>query len=301
MTDMLSRIALLCALAATTWAQDAATKQVEIYGQKIYYQEAGAGPDVILLHGLGADRSAWAATVPALAAKYHVYVPDQVGFGQSDKPMIDYRVGTLVDFLNAFYKKVGVTKATLVGNLLGGWVAMDFALAHPDKVTRLVLVDSAGYSPKRTGGQPLTRGMLQGLNPSTLAGEKQLMSLVFYHKMFASDQFAEQAFTAHLRKNDGYTIDRFIDSILRGEDVVDGRLVVRRIGRCHDLCSFLELHAALLPLPVQVHISCNAQNPASGAVGCALRLGRFFLWACGWPSAHLQTHSTIATIFVNSN
>ena len=221
---MLSRIALLCTLAATACAQDAATKQVEIYGQKIYYQEAGSGPDVILLHGLGADRSAWAATVPALAGKYHVYVPDQVGFGQSDKPAIDYRVGTLVGFLDAFCKKVGIAKASLVGNSMGGWVAMDFALAHPDKVNRLVLVDSAGYSSKRMGGQPLTREMLQGLNPSTVAGEKQLMALVFHNKIYASDQFAEQAFTAHLRKNDSYTIDRFIDSILRGEDVVDGRL-----------------------------------------------------------------------------
>jgi 2-hydroxy-6-oxonona-2,4-dienedioate hydrolase len=221
---MLSRCVLLCTLAAAACAQDSAVKQVEIYGQKIYFQEAGSGPDVILLHGLGADRTAWAATVPALAAKYHVYVPDQVGFGQSDKPAIDYRVGTLVDFLNAFCNKLGIAKPTLVGNSLGGWVAMDFALAHPDKVNRLVLVDSAGYSSKRTGGQPLTRGLLQALNPSTVAGEKQLMSIVFYSKMFASDQFAEQAFAAHLRKNDGYTIDRFIASILRGEDVVDGRL-----------------------------------------------------------------------------
>jgi len=221
---MLFRIALFCALAAAAWAQETATKQVEIYGQKIYYQEAGSGPDVILLHGLGADRSAWSFTVPALAPKYHVFAPDQVGFGQSDKPLIDYRVGTLVDFLDAFCKKVGANKPTLVGNSLGGWVAMDFALAHPDKVSRLVLVDSAGYSYKRTGGTPYTREMLQGLNPSTLAGEKQLMAVVFHNKMYSSDQFAEQAFITHLRKNDGNTIDRFIDSILRGEDVVDGRL-----------------------------------------------------------------------------
>lgn len=221
---LLPRIAVIFALAATAWPQSASVKQVEIYGQKIYYQEAGAGPDVILLHGLGADRSAWSFTVPALAGKFHVYAPDQVGFGQSDKPAIDYRVGTLVDFLNAFYQKVGISKATLVGNSLGGWVAMDFALAHPDKVNQLVLVDSAGYSPKRIGGQPLTRELLQPLNPSTVAVEKQLMSVVFYSKQFATDQFAEQAFTAHLRKNDSFTIDRFIDSILRGEDVVDGRL-----------------------------------------------------------------------------
>jgi pimeloyl-ACP methyl ester carboxylesterase len=221
---MLSRTLLLCALAASAWAQDAAIKQVEIYGQKIFYQEAGAGPDVILLHGLGGDRSNWNATIPALAAKFHVFVPDQVGFGQSDKPMIDYRVGTLVDFLNAFYKKAGIAKATLVGNSLGGWVAMDFALAHPEKVNRLVLVDSAGYSQKRTGAAPLTRELLLGLNPSTVAGEKQLMGAVFYNKAFATDQFAEQALMMHLRKNDSYTIDRFIDSILRGEDVVDGKL-----------------------------------------------------------------------------
>jgi len=221
---MLSRLALFTALTATAWAQDAALKQVEIYGQKIYYQEAGAGPTVILLHGLGGDGANWAATLPALSAKFHVFVPDQVGFGRSDKPMIDYRIGTLVDFLNAFYKKVGITKATLVGNSLGGWVAMDFALAHPEKVDRLVLVDSAGYSQKRTGAPPLSRDVMLGLNPSTIAGEKQLMAVVFYNKSFASDQFAEQALMAHLRKNDSYTIDRFIDSILRGDDVVDGRL-----------------------------------------------------------------------------
>ena len=221
---MLARLGVLCTLAVTAWTQSPAIKQVDVYGQKIYYQEAGAGPDVILLHGLGADRSAWAPTVPALAGKFHVFVPDQVGFGQSDKPMIDYRVGTLVDFLNAFYQKVGISRATLVGNSLGGWVALDFALAHPDKVDRLVLVDSAGYTPQRTGGPPLTRDRLMALNPSTIAGEKQLMALVFHNQAYATDQFAEQALRGHLLKNDGYTIDRFIDSILRGEDVVDGRL-----------------------------------------------------------------------------
>ncbi len=221
---MISRIGLLCALAMAVSAQDNSTKQVEIYGQKIFYQETGSGPTVILLHGLGGDGTNWAATVPALAGKYHVFVPDQIGFGRSDKPLIDYRVGTLVDFLNAFYKKAGIEKATLVGNSLGGWVAMDFALAHPDKVDKLVLVDSAGYSQKRTGGEPLTRDLLVGLNPSTIEGEKKLMGIVFHSKAFSSDQFAEQALTMHLKKNDSYTIDRFIDSILRGEDFVDGRL-----------------------------------------------------------------------------
>jgi len=194
------------------------------FGQKIYYLEAGSGPEVILLHGLGGDNGNWRATLPALAARFHVYAPDQIGFGKSDKPAINYRVATLVDFLNAFYKKVGIAKATLVGNSLGGWVAMNFALQYPDKVSRLVLVDSAGYSFKRTGGVAPAREVLLGLNPSSLAGTKQLMALVFHNKAFSTDAVAEQVFTEHLRKNDGYTIDSFVDSILRGEDVVDGRL-----------------------------------------------------------------------------
>ena len=213
-----------CAFAVAADAQDATTKQVELFGQKIYYLEAGSGPEVILLHGLGGDKGNWRMTLPVLAARFHVYAPDQIGFGQSDKPQINYRVATLVDFLNAFYKKVGLSKATLVGNSLGGWVAMDFALQYPDKVSRLVLVDSGGYSFKRTGGVAPTREVMLGLNPSSLAGTKQLMAIVFHNKAFSTDEVAAQVFTEHLRKNDGYTINSFVDSILRGEDVVDGRL-----------------------------------------------------------------------------
>src|SRR5208337_3117287 len=127
-------------------AQAPVDKNVEVFGQKIHYLEAGSGPVVILLHGLGGDARIWAFTTPALASKFHVYVPHQNGFGASEKPQIDYRVGTLVDFLDGFYKKLGITKATLVGNSLGGWTAVDFTMAHPDKVDKLVLVDSAGYS-----------------------------------------------------------------------------------------------------------------------------------------------------------
>jgi pimeloyl-ACP methyl ester carboxylesterase len=139
-------VALSFAIASLIWAQAPASKQVEVFGQKIHYLEAGSGPNVILLHGLGADSTNWAMNTAVLAKSFHVFVPDQIGFGESDKPLINYRVGTLVDFLDGFYKNVGITKATVVGNSLGGWTAMAFTLAHPDKVERLVLVDSAGYS-----------------------------------------------------------------------------------------------------------------------------------------------------------
>ncbi|HYL38760.1 MAG TPA: alpha/beta hydrolase [Bryobacteraceae bacterium] len=217
------RFALAILLASGLWAQAPASKEVEVFGQKIHYVEAGAGPTVILLHGLGGDGTNWALTTPALAKNYHVLVPDQIGFGESPKPMINYRVATLVDFLAAFTKKLGITKATLVGNSLGGWTAIAYTLAHPDQVERLVLVDSAGYSLTRTGVQG-SRETLTFLDPSSVAVEKILMQTILANKAMVTDAFAESAFAEHLRKNDGYTIDRFIESILRNEDVVDGKL-----------------------------------------------------------------------------
>jgi pimeloyl-ACP methyl ester carboxylesterase len=206
------------------WAQASGGKQIEVFGQKIHYIEAGAGPNVILLHGLGGDASNWAQTVPALASKYHVFALDQIGFGASDKPFINYRVATLVDFLEGFYKKIGIDKAAVVGNSLGGWAAMAFTLAHPEQVEKLVLVDSAGYSFAKSGARKPTREMLAGLNPSTVEGAKAVLALIFANKMFATDANAEMLFAAHMRRNDGYTIDQFIDSIVRGDDVLDDKL-----------------------------------------------------------------------------
>jgi 2-hydroxy-6-oxonona-2,4-dienedioate hydrolase len=214
-------VTFLCAVVVL--AQGPPSKQVEIFGQKIHYIEVGSGPAVILLHGLGGDKSNWAFTAPVLAKNYHVYVPDQIGFGESDKPLISYRVGTLVDFLDGFYKKLGITKAILVGNSLGGWTAADFTLAYPDKVDRLVLVDSAGYSLAKTEVQA-QRDLLEVLNPSSVENEKALMRIILANKNMATDELAERGFAEHMRRNDGYTIDRLLDSILKNEDVVDGKL-----------------------------------------------------------------------------
>jgi pimeloyl-ACP methyl ester carboxylesterase len=204
-------------------AQPAVDKQIDVFGQKIHYLEAGSGPAVILLHGLGGDATNWGQNVPALAAKFHVFVPDQIGFGQSDKPFINYRVETLVDFLDVFCRKLEISKAAVVGNSLGGWAAMAFTLAHPDKVSRLVLVDSAGYSMEKQGRKP-NRDEMRALNFSTVQQTKLVLNLILAHKEMVTDGLAAQFFAAHLKKNDGYTINAFIDSILRNEDVVDGRL-----------------------------------------------------------------------------
>lgn len=213
----------ILAIAAHAQAPATADKQIEVFGQKIHYVEVGVGPTVILLHGLGGDVSNWAMTVPALAKQFHVLAIDQIGFGKSDKPLMNYRIGTMVDFLNGFYKQVGISKATLVGNSLGGWIAAAFTLAHPDKVEKLVLVDAAGYSPARAGLPKLTREQLAPLNASTLAELKQVLSLVFYNKALLTDAFIEKMFSDKLKRGDGYTINQFTEMVLRGDDFLDGK------------------------------------------------------------------------------
>ncbi len=226
--NLVPAVLLTLALAVVAFAQAAApeSKQVEIFGQKIHYLEAGSAsnPAVILLHGLGGDMTNWQFTVPALASKYHVYVPDQVGFGKSDKPVVNYRVATLVEFLDVFCKKLGIQKATLVGNSLGGWTAVAFAAEHPEKVDKIVLVCAAGYSPKRYSGPELSKDLLATLNPSTTADLKRSLSMIFYNKAMLTDVFIEQALTAKFKRGDGYTINSFIESILRGEDYIDGKV-----------------------------------------------------------------------------
>lgn len=212
------------AVVAPISAQQVADHEVQVFGQKIHYLEAGSGPAVILLHGLGGDATNWAQTFPALAPHYHVFAPDQIGFGQSGKPFLNYRVSTLVDFLDEFCGKLGIAKASLVGNSLGGWTAMAFALAHADKVDRMILVDSAGYSSARLGGTKPSRDVLRILNASTLEGDRALMRLIFYHQQMITDGFVRAAFASKVQKNDGYTVDQFIESIVREEDVVDGKL-----------------------------------------------------------------------------
>lgn len=196
-------------------------KEIKIYGQKIHYVEAGSGPVVILLHGLGGNSANWAFNINQLAAKYRVIVPDQIGFGQSDKPLINYRVGTYVDFLDRLYAELKIERATLVGNSMGGWIAALYAIAHPERVERLVLVDAAGFAPSKD----FDMKQLAGLNPSTREGMRALASRVFYDKqLFASDAAIDLALAQRMSAGDGYTIQSLIESIERREDMLDGRL-----------------------------------------------------------------------------
>src|SRR5215470_15548873 len=92
---------LIVYLTATGAAQKsaAAEKDAFVLGFKLHYREAGRGAPVVLLHGLGGDGSRWAPNIEPLAKDFHVFALDQIGFGESDKPLANYHTGMLSEFL----------------------------------------------------------------------------------------------------------------------------------------------------------------------------------------------------------
>jgi len=216
---MKTRIGFLIAITLFVFSVGKAQtpKEVLVFGQKIQYVEAGSGPTVILLHGLGGSWQSWHFNITALAEKYHVVVPDQIGFGKSDKPFVNYRIRTYVDFLDQFCKQLKIERATLVGNSMGGWIAAMFTASFPDRVDKLVLEDAAGYAPPKD----FDTRVYWGLNPTTREGMKVLLAKVFYSKAFQTDAFIDQSIAARLAAGDGYTINSVTESIVRGEDFLD--------------------------------------------------------------------------------
>src|SRR5258708_33462899 len=132
-------------------------KDVTVLGFRLHYLEAGRGAPVVLLHGLGGDGSRWGPNIDPLAKDFHVFALDQIGFGQSDKPLANYHTGMLADFLVGFLKAAGVPKASLVGNSMGAGVALYTAVHFPDVVDRIVLADGGGYRSSASGAGAATK------------------------------------------------------------------------------------------------------------------------------------------------
>ena len=120
-------------------------------GRKIHYLDEGAGPVVVFLHGSGNGASGYSnfkGNYPAVAAAgFRVIVPDLIGFGYSDKPAdVEYPLSFFVECVKQTLDAIGVKKATLLGNSLGGAVALGFALEHPAATERLVLMAPGGLN-----------------------------------------------------------------------------------------------------------------------------------------------------------
>jgi pimeloyl-ACP methyl ester carboxylesterase len=139
-----------------------------IHGHKRAFVKTGAGPALLLLHGLGCDHTTWLPVIAALSRNYTVIAPDLLGHGQSDKPRGDYSVGGYANGMRDLLTVLGIDKVTVVGHSFGGGVAMQFAYQFPERTERLILVAPGG----------LGREVAASIRAITLPCFQQVMGLV---------------------------------------------------------------------------------------------------------------------------
>jgi pimeloyl-ACP methyl ester carboxylesterase len=155
-----------------------------------YWAEGDSGSNVLLVHGLGGSVENWAPNIGPLSRYHRVFALDLLGFGRSDKLPIVRSIFDLVRFIGDFMQAMQIEKASLIGNSLGGGLALQFAIESPEKVTSLVLVDNAGMGRETIRdfklvsipllGEILTRPSRKGMvglwrkivyDPSVITGE----------------------------------------------------------------------------------------------------------------------------------
>jgi pimeloyl-ACP methyl ester carboxylesterase len=138
-------------------------------GTQLRIIDSGTGTPVVLLHGFGASIYSWRHTLPALAAAgYRVIAFDNRGFGFSGKPAHGYSTAEYTKLTIALLDSLRIASAVLVGHSMGGAIAAEVALAHPDRVRGLVLIDAAGYGIGLPGLLRIARWPFVGAIATTL-------------------------------------------------------------------------------------------------------------------------------------
>lgn len=176
---------------------------------ELYCELHGKGKPIIFSHGWLDDCSVWRPQIEFFAKKYSVLMYDHRGHGRSDKPKGNYSVQTLSNDLYTLIQKQNLGKVTLVGHSMGGMTALIFALDHPDKVSKLVLVGTAAKVPfsMRVSGVtryfiPYKTFMRRSVESGYYKPSEQLIKNSMATAMNTSKHAAYQCFTELTAKYD---------------------------------------------------------------------------------------------------
>jgi pimeloyl-ACP methyl ester carboxylesterase len=152
---------------------DAPGASLDVDGVRIHYVEAGQGEAVVLIHGIGASTYSFRHAIPELAQHFRVIALDLKGFGYSARPAEgDYSLTAHADLVRQVMERLNIARATVLGHSMGGAVAMRLAMRAPERVSRLVLVDSA--TDREMGAGATASKLLRPLMP--------LGALIFLHR-----------------------------------------------------------------------------------------------------------------------
>ena len=140
-----------------------AEKFVEINGIKICYQICGDGYPIVLIHGFGSKKESFMAQIPALSEEFNVISFDNRGAGKSERPDMPYTMEMFVDDIVGLMDYIGIRKAHLIGLSLGGMIGLNFILKFPDRVNKLVLINTLSQLPDDFDPEIYVNSKIKGL------------------------------------------------------------------------------------------------------------------------------------------
>jgi 2-hydroxymuconate-semialdehyde hydrolase len=191
------------------------------------YHDQGDGKPLVLIHGSGPGVSAWAnwrLAIPELAKSFRVLAPDMVGFGFTDRPagfayLKENWLRQLVDFLDA----LKLDRVNLIGNSFGGAISLAFAIRHPERVEKLVLMGAAGLR------FPITPALeaVWGYQPS-IENMRKLLDIFAFNRSLVNDELARLRYEASIQPGFQETFSqmfpaprqRWVDALANDEEAV---------------------------------------------------------------------------------
>ncbi|MEU9449909.1 alpha/beta hydrolase [Streptomyces sp. NPDC048277] len=184
-----------------TWSEPQPDSRfVAVDGMRIHCKRAGSGPALVLLHGSASSLQHFDRAAALLARSYDVIRPDLPGFGLTGpRRDRDYRVTAYAATVARFLETLGVPRYAVAGNSLGGNIAWNHALDHPERLTGLVLVNATGYPEKtvpagmRLTRNPLLRPLLRRAMPRR-AVERNLRTAVGPRSQIVDDAMVDRAY-----------------------------------------------------------------------------------------------------------
>ena len=199
----------------TAWKIGFENHEVMLGQYRIHYMVAGRGQPLVLVHGLAGSAENWLALVPEFTRNgYQVYALDLLGYGRSQQPDVDYSIALETDILRQFLDSQKLTQPDIVGWSMGGWISLKYAAEHPERVHRLILMDSAGllYDAKNASA----------LRPKSEAELAHMWDVLTPHPQPIPGYVARDILR-NFAIND-WVVGRALTSMMTGRDVMDGKM-----------------------------------------------------------------------------
>ena len=249
---------------------------IEVGEYRIHYYSLGPadGPVAVLVHGLGGRSEDWGKLAPYLArAGYRVYLPDLPGYGQSDKPAdFSYSVKDEAAVVSGFFDALGLKQVDLGGWSMGGWIVQLVAAEHPERIRKLMLLDSAGLYVKPEWDlklfTPVSPAELEKFDALLMPHPPQLPTFIANDILRTSHEHA-------------WIIRRAIDSMLTGRDTTDALLptlkmpvliVWGEVDQITPLSQGQKMHQLIPQSQMNIVPGCGhlAPNECAGEIGPAM-------------------------------